>query len=75
MELGRFTVRGKEHVWARYNVGNGRWVGKYLVVLNGIEYAITATCLDEKLLLQMENAWDVIVNSFRIRPAPPTSLK
>ena len=70
LELGRFTVKGKEHIWARYNVGNGCWTKKYLIVLNRIEYATTATCLDERLLLQMEKVWDAIVNSFRIRPTP-----
>ena len=50
LELGRFTVKGKEHIWARYHMGNGRWSKKYMIVLNGVEYAITATCLDQESL-------------------------
>jgi len=74
LSLGRFTAAGKEHIWARYYEGYGHWTKIYLLVLNRIEYAITATCLDQKLLLQMEQVWDQVVSSFRLlMPADKTS--
>jgi|GEM_PF-1724880 tetratricopeptide (TPR) repeat protein len=67
--LGRFTVEGKEHFWARYYEGYGHWTKKFMVVLGGTEYTIIATCLDQKFLLQMEKVWDQVVNSFRLLPS------
>ena len=64
--LGRLVVAGKEHVWARYYMGYGHWSKKYIFILNNIEYSFTAACLDEKSLLEMEQAWDQTVNSFRL---------
>ena len=37
-----------------------------MIVLNEIEYAITATCLEEKFLLEMEKGWDAVISSFAI---------
>ena len=74
MELGRFIVEGKEHVWARYYMWGGVWTKKYMLVFGGTEYAITATCLNEKLLLEMEKGWDAIANSFRISLISPLDL-
>jgi len=68
LDLGRFNVEGKDHIWARYYMGYGQWSKKYTLVLNGIEYAITATCLDQKLLLEMEKVWDEVVASFHLIP-------
>ena len=79
LEFGRLVVSGKEHIWARYYVGGGRWNKKYLVVLNGVEYAITATCFYQNRLLEREQVWDAVVASFRLlapaqaSPAQPTS--
>jgi len=63
--FGRITAWGKEHVWARYYLGNDVWHKKYLIRLAGVEYAITASCLDQKMLLQREQVWDAIVRSMR----------
>jgi len=64
--LGRIKVGGEEHVWARYYMGGGLWSKKYMIVLNEIEFAITATCLDQKVLLEMEKSWDGVAASFRL---------
>lgn len=66
LEFGRILVGGREHVWARYNMGSGAWTKKYLVVFGGIEYAITATCFDQQLFTERERIWDEIVKSFRL---------
>lgn len=63
--LGRFAVGGNENVWARYYLGGGLWSKKYVIVLNGMKYELTATCLVQKSLLEMEKTWDVVAGSFR----------
>ena len=74
LAIGKIFVEGKEHVWSRYYMGGGLWSKKYMIVLNGIEYAITATCMEQKLLLEMEKVWDTVVVSFRLmRPADTTA--
>ena len=62
---GRITIDGQEHIWARYYQGGGLWSKKYLVVLNGFEYMLTATCLEQKCLLEMEKVWDEVATSFQ----------
>jgi tetratricopeptide (TPR) repeat protein len=64
--LGRFKVGDKEHVWARYYVGYGQWAKKYKITLCETDYTITATCLEQKLLLEMEKVWDEVAASFRL---------
>jgi tetratricopeptide (TPR) repeat protein len=66
LALDRLTVEGKEHVWARYYMWNGIWTKKYRIVLSGTEYAFTATCFDQKILIQREKVWDTVVASFRL---------
>lgn len=66
LELGRITVQGRDHVWARYHMGHGLWTKKYMLILGGTEYAITATCTDQRTFAQRERVWDTIVTSFRL---------
>jgi tetratricopeptide (TPR) repeat protein len=66
LELGRIVIEGQEYVWARYYMGGGLWVKKYRIILNGFDYAITATCLEQKELLGMEKVWDKVVESFQL---------
>jgi tetratricopeptide (TPR) repeat protein len=69
LKLSRITVGGKEHVCASYHVSDvmgERWNKKYMIVFGATEYAITATCNDEKWFLQREEHWDAIVRSFRL---------
>jgi tetratricopeptide (TPR) repeat protein len=66
VEMGRITAGGKEHVWAKYNMGSNNWTKKYMIVFGGIEYAMTATCYDKKLLSEKEKLWDIVVGSFKL---------
>ncbi len=66
LEIGRCTVEGHEHVWARYCMENGAWTKKYMIVLGETEYAITATCFDKEQLPEKEKIWDAIVASFHL---------
>ena len=66
VETGRIVVEDQEHLWARYQMGVGSWTKKYMIVLNDMEYAITATCFDHSSLDTNEKTWDKIVRSFRI---------
>jgi len=63
--LGRITVQGKEHIWARYHVPNLGWLKKFMLVFNGIEYATTAGSGDLKIFMAGEQVWDQVVSSFR----------
>jgi len=65
LALGRIQAAGKSHVWARYLMANGTWTKKYLLVFDGIEYALTASCHDQKFLLEMEKSWDALASAFR----------
>jgi len=66
LELGRTTAQGKDHIWARYHMGNRDWTKKYMIVFGETEYAITATCFDQQEFLEKERIWDEIVASFRL---------
>ena len=55
LELGRTTVQGKDHIWARYHMGNRDWTKKYMIVFGETEYAITATCFDQQEFLKRED--------------------
>jgi len=65
-ESGRITIADKEHTWARYELANTIWSKKYLIVLGGKGYAITAACNDRRLFAQREEAWDAMASSFRL---------
>lgn len=65
LKLGRITVEGKEHVWARYCTGYGKWVKKYRLVFSAAEYIITATGRVQDMQMEKEN-WDTVVTSFRL---------
>ncbi len=70
LEFGRIVVEGKEHVCARYYLGRGMWSRKYLIVLSGIEYAITASCYYGDMLAEREKVWDSVVKSLRLLSQP-----
>lgn len=65
LEFGRISVHNREHVCARYNM-KGLWTKKYMIVLGGIEYLITATCNFPEMFEELVKTWDVIVKSFRL---------
>lgn len=69
LHFGRIIVAGKEHVCARYSISDrmgSRWNKKYMIVLGGIEFAITGTCNDPQWFAKRESDWDAIVQSFRL---------
>ncbi|MCD4738561.1 MAG: tetratricopeptide repeat protein [Anaerolineae bacterium] len=65
-EYGRITVGNKAHTWSRYQVKNKIWSKKYMIVLDGKGYAITASCNGKEMFLQREKIWDAIAASFRL---------
>jgi hypothetical protein len=65
LEFGRIRVEGKEHIWARYRMPQGIWTKKYMVVLDGIEYCMTASATNRQWLAQREPIWDKTVTTFR----------
>ena len=62
---GRIFVGQKEHVWARYQMHNNVWSKKYMIILNGVGYAISASCTGETIM-QKEKRWDEIAKSLRL---------
>jgi tetratricopeptide (TPR) repeat protein len=80
LKFGRITVAGKEHVCASYAIQDNlgiRWNKKYMIVLGGIEYTITATCSDPGWFVRREKDWDAIIGSFRtlapVNLSPPAT--
>jgi hypothetical protein len=69
-QFGRITVGGKPHTFVRYTLGRRVWCKKYLLVLDGRGYAITASCDDPSLFTQREKVWDAIASSLRVRKSP-----
>jgi hypothetical protein len=65
-EYGRIIVENKAHTWARYLFASKLWSKKYLIVLDGKGYAITASCKDREGFLRREKVWDAIVASLRV---------
>ena len=66
LNFGRIAVGRKAHVWARYKMPSGIWAKKYIIVFSGVEYAITASCTDQRILADRESIWDRVVKSFRL---------
>jgi tetratricopeptide (TPR) repeat protein len=67
-EYGRIIVGNKTHTWSRYQFENKVWSKKYMIVLRGKGYAITASCNDKEMFSQREKIWDAIAASFRLTP-------
>jgi hypothetical protein len=65
-QFGRITVGGRQHTWARYVLAGEVWSKKYMLVLGGNGYAITAACQGEQLFAQREKVWDAVASSFRL---------
>lgn len=69
--IGKAVVESKEHVWARYYLGGGKWTKKFIINISGTEYAITAKCFYQNMLLEREMIWDAVVKSFRSKLSHP----
>ncbi len=65
-EYGRIMIGNKVHTWSRYQVESKIWSKKYMIVLGGKGYAITASCDSKELFLQKEKIWDTIATSLRL---------
>lgn len=65
-EYGRIIVGNKAHTWARYLFANKLWSKKYMIVLDGKGYAITASYNDREAFLRREKGWDAIAASLRV---------
>ena len=66
LEFGRITVAGKEHAWARYMASGRLPSKKYMIILGGIGYGITAVCTDPKARELREKVWDEMAASLRL---------
>lgn len=66
LQFGRITVGGRVHASVCYVMNRKGWLKKYLIVLNGYGYALTASCPLEHRSPIMEVNWDRIVASFRL---------
>jgi hypothetical protein len=64
--FGRIFVGQKEHVWARYQMPNNVWSKKYMIILNGVGYAISASCSGKEMIIRREKSWDEIAASLRL---------
>jgi hypothetical protein len=65
-QYGTISVGGKPHTCVRYTIGGRAWCKKYLLVLDGKGYAVTASCDDPDLFSQREKVWDTIASSLRV---------
>lgn len=66
VEFGRIFVENKEHVYARYNMGNDNWAKKYMIVFGYVEYGITGLCSGKTELIENEKRWDLVIGSFKL---------
>lgn len=66
LQFGRITVGGRVHASVSYVMNRKGWLKKYLIVLNGYGYALTASCPLEHIKPMVEVNWNHIVASFRL---------
>lgn len=66
LEFGRIAVAGRLHAWVRYVMLSKAWSKKYLIVLDGRGFAITASCASPEQLHECEREWDTIAASLRL---------
>ena len=66
LKFGRIIVGGREHAWVCYVMNGKGWLKKYMIVLNGYGFALTASCPVEHRSPSMEETWDRIATSLRL---------
>lgn len=66
LQFGRITVGGRVHATVSYVMNRKGWLKKYLIVLNGYGYALTASCPLEHIKPMVEVNWNHIAASFRL---------
>lgn len=66
VQFGRITIGGAVHTCVSYVMNQKGWLKKYLVVLNGYGYALTASCPLVDRNPKVEETWDNIARSLRL---------
>lgn len=66
LQFGRITVEERVHAWVSYVMNQKGWLKKYLIVLNGYGYALTASCPIDHRSHTVEQTWDNTATSFRL---------
>ena len=66
VQFGRISVCGQVHACVSYVMNQKGWLKKYLIVLNGYGYALTASCPLEHRNPKIEETWDNIARSLRL---------
>lgn len=75
VEFGRITIGGRDHACAFYVMNQKAWLKKYLIVLNGYGYALTASCPIEWRSPIVEETWDSTATSLRLlNPIDPSVI-
>ena len=64
-KYGDISVGQKEHIWMSYQMKNNIWSKKYMIILDNVGYAITASCVGKDMFLRREKVWDEIAETFR----------
>lgn len=72
--FSRITIGGREHACASYSMNQRGWLKKYMVMLNGYGYALTASCPLANKSAQVEAAWDRIAASLRLLNPPDPAI-
>ena len=66
VKFGKIMVGGRDHTCVSYFMNQKGWLKKYLIVLNGYGYALTASCPLENKNPKVEETWDNTARSFRL---------
>jgi len=66
VQFGRISICGRVHACVSYVMNQKGWLKKYLVVLNGYGYALTASCPLDYRNSRVEETWDDIARSLRL---------
>jgi hypothetical protein len=64
--FSRIHIADRDHACVTYLLWNGMWLKKYMIVLNGMGYALTASCPYARKSQIVEEQWDRIASSFRL---------
>jgi len=66
VQFRKITVGGQVHACVSYVINQKGWLKKYLIVLNGYGYALTASCPLVDRNTSVEETWDTIARSLRL---------
>jgi hypothetical protein len=74
LKCSRIEVGGRNHTCVSYVMNQKGWLKKYLIVLNGFGYALTASCPLAHKSSTVEETWDSIATSLRLLVAMNDSI-